>query len=39
LAGELAREGVEGEAAEEVAAEATLDLVEATGGVFDPREA
>ena len=38
LAGELAGEGVEGEGAEEVAAHAALDLVEAAGGVFDPGE-
>jgi hypothetical protein len=34
----LAGEGVEGERAEEVAAHSALDLVEGTGGLFDPVE-
>ena len=36
--GELGGEGVEGERAEEVAAEAGLDLVEGVTGAFDPGE-
>lgn len=36
--GELAREGVEREAAEKVATHAALHLVEAAGGLFDPLE-
>src|SRR5437868_6103603 len=35
---QLAGEGVERQAAEEVAPEATLHLIEAARGVFDPRE-
>ena len=35
----MAGEGVEGEAAEEIATEAALDLVEGAGGLFDPVEA
>ncbi|WP_433983224.1 hypothetical protein [Tunturiibacter empetritectus] len=36
---ELAGEGVEGEAAKEVAAQSALYLVESAGGGFDPSEA
>jgi hypothetical protein len=36
--GELGGEGVEGEPAEEVAAEAGVDLVEGVAGAFDPLE-
>ena len=36
--GELGGEGVEGEGAEEVAAEAGVNLVEPVAGAFDPRE-
>ena len=36
--GELGGEGVEGEGAEEIAAEAGLDLVGGVAGAFDPGE-